>query len=376
MFYPPNIDWNNKNLIDPRGIYLLCKNYKKENYENITTSIFSQYQAKIFESIENKQKDKESFFYKKNLRTIQIHNEFLFYVKKNIKCTNSYIKMWEILSWMKSNNLLQYQDKYEQSSDVYKIFFDAEFPGNFIKSAIHFFSTTNTKIDWLASSLIPCDENTALEDIYGFYKNYPNKWLMNNAINGDVTNIETFNYHYKNVMDYTNNEGMDMYICDLGLQHDSSNFYQQEINNILPQTCAILKGLSILKKNGILICKIFSCLEKTTRDLIIFLNLHFDRIYICKPSSSRGRNKELYIILLGYKKILSFNKLQEYFISKNLSYELENLQNYNEEYENLEYISNFFISRQMSWLYKMQSEFLEKEYHDYAEKYVEFLDLN
>ena len=365
LFYPL-LEWKS-NLLDPRGVYLNLnnKNYRNKlkemkytDDEGFTTEIMGKYILETFKKIEKNKYDEQHSMFGMNLRSIQIHNEFLFYAKKKLKCTNSYIKMWEILQYMSHNNYLP--------SGKFFAFFDAEFPGNFVKASIDFFeSQSEIEFDWSASSLFPCEENTALDDIYGFYRDHPTKWLMNDKINGDVTSKETLEYQTVILQDK-----IDMYVCDLGIQHDESNFLIQERENISMQLCAIIKGMILLKSKGILLCKIYSCLESVTRKIVCLLVENFEDVIVCKPSSSRGRNKELYLLATNYKKKTSNQTLLHFFKNQTIDQEVDK-----EVYLMVSYISQFFAVRQITWLEKLTASFLEKDYHQYAEKYLQYLQL-
>ena len=284
-------------------------------------------------------------------------------------------------------------------------FFDAELPGNFVKGMKDFFDKDakstceepssweragESSFDWLASSLLPCNENTALEDVYGFYRDEPFRWLMNEKISGDVTDINTFEYHSEYINEYTSRTsasttsrevevredvltGVDMYICDLGIHHDNTNFHIQEKRNIKPQICAVLKGMSILKEGGTLLCKIFSCLEEDTRRLLSMVQFTFKKTLLCKPSSSRGRNKELYIIATGYQKRYTHKEIKKAFLEQKPIYDDFDMC---EEYDTIVYASQFFTFRQLTWLEKMKQgplETTDKKYEKYAEDYINYL---
>ena len=368
----PMIDWNS-NLLDPRGYYLnlniLRKKKKSLNGHKLITSKFlGEYQINVFSDLETQYKDLTSPYYHKNLRYIQIHNEFLFFSKQKLSCTNSYLKIWEMLSFMVSENILH-------PHDYNLVFFDAEFPGNFMNGMDNFLKNfKNANFDWLASSLLPCEENTALNDIYGFYKNEPDRWLMNDKISGDVVDLLTYEHHYQYIENYTKGDGVNIYVCDLGIQHNITNFHVQEQENIIPQICSVLKGMSILKKNGILLCKIYSALEKKTRHLLSMIQYTFKNVFLCKPSSSRGRNKELYILAYGYEKKFTYEEIKSSFINKSPIYTKE----MHDLYLTAEYASQFFAFRQLTWLEKMKREPLEtseKDYENYAEKYIQYLGI-
>ena len=97
MPYYPSIEWDN-NLLDPRGFYLDLNelNKRKKNISGkqlITSEFLGKYQRNIFVDIENSSRsDETSLYYKKGVRYVQIHNEFLFFSKRRLSCTNSYLK--------------------------------------------------------------------------------------------------------------------------------------------------------------------------------------------------------------------------------------------------------------------------------------------
>lgn len=62
----------------------------------------------------------------------------------------------------------------------------------------------------------------------------------------------------------------------------------------------MVTGLSILKKNGNMVLKIFDIFHESTIDLIYILSIYFKKTAIVKPFTSRAANSEKYIICKNF----------------------------------------------------------------------------
>lgn len=146
-----------------------------------------------------------------------------------------------------------------------------------------------------ADSQIPNINTRPLGDKYELYKNYPERWLINNNNNGDVTSVS-------NLMDFKNQLKceVDLYTSDLGFDV-SDDYNNQESLHYLPNIGQILSGLLLLRKGGWLITKQFTIFNATTVSLLFATSQMFDEFYIYKPLASRSINSEVYIIGKSYK---------------------------------------------------------------------------
>ena len=165
-------------------------------------------------------------------------------------------------------------------------------------------------LDWFASSLLPSEENKALEDRFNLYYNYQFRWLMSDGKtpgflgkitpynNGDVTKVE-------NLQDMTRKmykAGMpDLYTSDLGFE--VKNYLRQEEEHFTAQVGQSLCALLTLKTGGNMVVKQFTFFTEKTRNLISLLHKVFEKLYICKPQTSKPDNSENYIIGINLLRI-------------------------------------------------------------------------
>lgn len=179
-------------------------------------------------------------------------------------------------------------------------FHAAEFPGSILLATAHDLGANHPDVewDWYASSFIGNATNADyLDDTYGLYKNYPDRWLMDPEHNGDLTSVEYIEY-----LQETIGGSIDVYTSDLGLD-SSSNPNEQEMIQARGNFGQILAGLVVLKKGGTLLTKQYTMFEPFTVTLMIVVSGLFDNFQIIKPSTSRSANSETYVLATGYRGI-------------------------------------------------------------------------
>ncbi len=99
---------------------------------------------------------------------------------------------------------------------------------------------------------------------------------------------------------------------------DFTNDYLAQEKHVFPLLIASISiGLSVLAQQGLMIIKIFDYFENSTRQLISFMALLFDKWSIYKPATSRPCNSEQYFIGQGFRGIkeedlLNLEKLIEF----------------------------------------------------------------
>eukprot|EP01084_Bolivina_argentea_P319197 553644_1 len=79
------------------------------------------------------------------------------------------------------------------------------------------------------------------------------------------------------------------------------NYNSQELLSRQLILCQFLSAMSILRENGIFVCKLFDCFHPFTASIIYIASLCFNKIGLIKPNQSRPANSERYIICIGYK---------------------------------------------------------------------------
>lgn len=204
--------------------------------------------------------------------------------------SNAWLKCYELLSVFRKAFRL------DRPGKTYRVFCNAEFPGAFILCMQHYFSTNvpEVSLEWVASSLVPAKGNTALCDKYGLFTKYPDRWLMGEECDGDITKSSTIQYFSKNV------EKVDLYTSDFGMDV-SGDPNQQEALHFRGNIGQILCGLKTIKKRGNMLFKTFALYKKLNAYAIELLHALFDMVVITKPIASRLGNSELYVVCINYK---------------------------------------------------------------------------
>lgn len=199
-------------------------------------------------------------------------------------------------AWIKCYEIITYYDLINTQECMH--FDNAAFPGSFMISAHHYAKTmTNTKYDWVASSLLEAsdDTTTPLQDKYQLFKRHPDKWLIDDSHNGDVL-LRSNQQWFQNKL----NHGIDLYTSDLGFDV-SSDYNNQESIQCLANMGQIISGLITLKPGGDLVTKQYTFFESITVSVMFALSQMFNELYVCKPYSSRLSNSETYIVGKGLK---------------------------------------------------------------------------
>lgn len=236
--------------------------------------------------------------------TIKLYETLKKYLMKEYgagdpKVTNAWIKMYEILN---SFNLI------DKDKDTLRTFHTCEAPGSFMSAINHYLKTqTNVKtFDWYANSLNPYNEEnkrkygTLFGDAYGIISNFKNRWLFGPQGTGDITSVENIR-HYAN---HPKLQNIDLFTSDCGLGLSNKEFNEQEKILSILNYSQIMICLSVLPKGKHCILKAFIPLaESVTVSLLYLMYCVFDRLYVCKPVTSRPGSSEVYIIGKEYKGI-------------------------------------------------------------------------
>lgn len=266
--------------------------------------------------------------------------------------TNAWLKCFEVLSKYKIiENLIRdnITHNFENSlSECDKIvtFHNAEFPGSFILATQYYISSIlplifgrEIKHEWLASSFNDENQDT-LSDSYNLFKNYRERWTMNEGFNGDVINSK-YLYHLENKF----HNSIDFYTSDLGFNTPYDQ--DQEIKHAQYNLGQILSGLLLLKKRGVLLTKQYTMFTPFTRSLMVLLTQLFESVKIIKPLTSRPLNSEVYVFASGFKglpleiKELLFERLENF----NLTF-LDKVENDFQVLENLDAASSSLTESQ------------------------------
>lgn len=202
--------------------------------------------------------------------------------------SRSYFKLWEIIVDFKLF------DNLDNNIVVAGI---AEGPGGFIEAI------NNYRIKYY----------NILDDIYGITLRSQNKdvpgWKKATSYLKKNKNIsicygedDTGNiYNLKNIIFFNNYirnkhpDGVDIITADGGFDF-SIDFNNQEKLSQKLIYCEIVTALTIQKKGGKFICKVFDLYTELSISFIYLLSCFYENVYVNKPLTSRPANSEKYII--------------------------------------------------------------------------------
>ena len=230
--------------------------------------------------------------------------------------SRSFFKMIEI---MKNFFILEdFEDKTINSFHL------AEGPGGFIEALVK--KRNNTEDKYYGMTLQSKSDNVpGWKKSKDFLKKYSNV-IIENGIENDGNlysskNLEYCYHKYKNSMDFITADGGFDYSVD---------FNKQEIISSRLIFSQVVFALLLQKKGGTFIIKIFDVFDKFTIDIIYFLNILYNKVYIIKPNTSRYANSERYIVCKDFRLSSSecyFNLFLSFFKKLNdLEKEIPDLQ--------------------------------------------------
>lgn len=148
-----------------------------------------------------------------------------------------------------------------------------------------------------------------------FLNKFPNVLLENGAdFTGNILVLENLKYcneFYGSSMDFISADG--------GFDF-SMDFNHQEIFISKLLFAQVAFAVTMQKKGGIFVLKIFDAFMKHTIDILYILSSFYEKVYIVKPQTSRYANSEKYIVCKGFlfdsnKKFYGF--LESSFIDMN-----------------------------------------------------------
>jgi hypothetical protein len=161
-------------------------------------------------------------------------------------------------------------------------------PGMFVFATHYFCNKRNITLDWQTCSLEKSVNETALEDRYELYKNNPEHYM-----GCDVTNEKDI----KNVLTKMNRK-FSLVTGDIGAFYDKYDELQ-EYNQLDLQWGQMVLALNLVEKGGIMYLKMYSLITQQTMYLLDTLACYFEKVYICKPRTSRLLNFESYLICIN-----------------------------------------------------------------------------
>ena len=356
-----------KNLEDISDEQILIKfNYR--NSDQIDIINIEEYNKLI--TVKNKIDELEDSKLWDKIKKVSNEFELIYLPNKKMKYSSiskyeplsrSYFKLWEIIH---DFNLINNTSKIKMAGL-------AEGPGGFIESMINYrkkFKTICKQDVVYAITLKSVDK-----DIPGWNKaNHFLKKNQNVIISygkdgtGNIYNIENIKEFAKKF-----NHDADLVTADGGFDF-STNFNKQEQSSLRIIFCEIVTALTIQKKGGSFVCKIYDSYTKVSVSFLYLLSMLYEYVYITKPYTSRPANSEKYVVCKGFKGI-SETLLKKLHIVVSC---WDNISNTHFIYEIIDYncIPTSFINTIVeynTYFYSQQEKNIEKTLY-----YIDFFTTN
>lgn len=243
-------------------------------------------------------------------------NEYDFQVKDPI-INRAFYKYWEIVNVF---------NVFENFTETDTIFHCAEAPGGFIQGSNMFLQLSKPCQNRVKPTVVVDDcgfttvskKNKYVEKKYKIftislnkdlsqYKDYNlpsyNKRVLNRNVcvtygkdnTGDINNKDNVD-HIKHLV---GPNGCYLITADGGFDEgtDFNNKEQLHYLLILNEICS---SISVQKKGGVFVLKVFDIFTSTSINLLYLLNLLYKELYIYKPKTSRPTNSEKYIVCKNF----------------------------------------------------------------------------
>jgi len=249
-------------------------------------------------------------------------------ISKYKPLSRSYFKMIEIMNTFN----IQFQ------SNPIHTFHLAEGPGGFIEAICNV--RQNPKDIYIGMTILDNDNDhniPAWKKSHDFLNNNRNV-LIETGIDktGNILSLDNLIY-CKEV--YGSN--MDFITADGGFDF-SVDFNNQEIMISRLLFAQIAFAVSMQKKGGTFVLKIFDCFMEHTVDLLYILSSFYDKMYILKPQTSRYANSEKYVVCKDFL----FHTNKHFFPFLQMTFEkMKMYQEYPIQRFLNTTISNYFLNR-------------------------------
>ena len=285
------------NIIEPKNLKLILSNFTKSDI--FTSHSLYHYLTESKQKIDNNVNEWD--FFKKFTNPYEyIHTppqNNARSVADYIAISRSFYKMIEIV------NYFQLLDDFTQST--FNSFHLAEGPGGFIEAMMYL--RRNNGDVYHGMTLHSDSKNIPkwhkLQNKFRFSHHIKYEKGPNN--NGNLLDPQNFEYcakTYQNSMDFITGDGG----FDFSLDYE-----KQELSATKLIYAQIIYALTMQKKGGHFVLKIFDIFHKSSIELIYLLNCFYDTVMVCKPKTSRFANSEKYLICKGFK----FKDTSHYFNS-------------------------------------------------------------
>lgn len=173
----------------------------------------------------------------------------------------------------------------------------AEAPGGFIECCLYYKNKYYNELKQLYTFSLhdPCKDIPNYQEKIRSTKDVI--ILSNKDNKGDLYNLK--NVHY--LIQYFKDKQIKFITCDGGFAEKNDFASKEHLHHklIFHQ---LIASLFILETNGTMIIKFFDIFTELTFDFLCLLSYLFEKVYICKPHTSRPTNSEKYIVCKFYCK--------------------------------------------------------------------------
>lgn len=205
------------------------------------------------------------------------------YHGKELKITNAFMKMYEFLMFLDSINVL----KTLINNNTLHMYDIAGAPGMFILCAEYYLkhNYSDTTLDWYSCSL---ESHNALKDSYCLFKNNPERYESCNVLISD---------DLQRVINNNKSRKFTLVTGDIGTEYDYDKL--QEIEQLNLEWGQMILALNLVCEHGCMFLKMYSMVTTETLYLLDTITMFFDKVYICKPFTSKILNNESYIVCIN-----------------------------------------------------------------------------
>jgi hypothetical protein len=205
----------------------------------------------------------------------------------------------------------------------------AEGPGGFIEATSHI--RKNTQDSYYGMTLLNDDPGCpGWKKSNTFLENNPNVTIIKGEDGtGDILKLENYKYCKNRFMN-----SMDIITADGGIDV-SIDFNKQEklVSKLI--VAEIIYAVTMQKKGGHFILKIFDIFSKLTVDMLYLLSCLYSEVYVTKPHTSRLANSEKYIVCKNFLLEDStnlYNVFCDQFTKIDTSFEIQSMLTHDHDY--------------------------------------------
>ena len=281
---------SNNNNFKREDLYINTSNVITDESLHYISNTLNEYLLKAKGRIEHYQNDWDVI--KKYINPYEFIHTTVPYCKTSVckykPVSRSYFKFIEM------NSLLSLTDTFPLNIPI-NSFHLAEGPGGFIEAIANTRKNKNDK--YTGMTLLSTDTNVpGWKKSNDILKRNPNIYIeAGESEDGNILIPENYVFCQNK---YGNS--MNMITADGGFDF-SIDFNMQEAMSSKLILAEAIYAITLQKRGGHFILKIFDNFTRFTCELIYFLSMFYEKVYIVKPNTSRYANSERYIVCKNFK---------------------------------------------------------------------------